>query len=58
LVESSFEFGEAWFVTLDQGQDSNLGSRWDLLPEFVRDWWTRAHAAGVEIRLRLGNLDL
>ena len=27
-----FEFGEALLVVLDQGQDSGLGSRWDLLP--------------------------
>ena len=32
LVESGFEIGKALLVALDQGQDSSLGSRWDLLP--------------------------
>jgi hypothetical protein len=58
LVEPGFEFAEALLVVLDQGQESGLSNRWDLLPEFVRDWRSRVHAAGVAIKLALGNLDL
>ena len=58
LVDPGFEFGEALLVVLDQGQDSGWSSRWDLLPEFVRDWRARAHAAGLAIKLLLGKLDL
>ena len=36
LVKSGFEIGKALFVVLNQGPDSGLCSRWDLLPEFVR----------------------
>jgi hypothetical protein len=58
LMEPGFEFGKALLVVLDQDLDSGLRSRWDLLPQLVRDWRTRLHAAGVVIKLRLGNLDL
>jgi hypothetical protein len=34
-----------------------LSSGRDLLPEFVRDWRVRIHAAGLAIPLPLGNLD-
>jgi hypothetical protein len=34
-----------------------LSSRWNLLPQLVRDWRTGAHAAGLSTQLRLGNLD-
>jgi hypothetical protein len=57
LVEPGFEVGQALLVVLDQGKDRGLGSRRTLLPEFVRDWRTRLHSAGVAIRSRLGNLD-
>jgi hypothetical protein len=57
LIEPCFEFGEALLVLLNQGQDSRLNSRRDLLSEFVRDWRGRIHAAGLSIMLRLGNLD-
>jgi hypothetical protein len=57
LVEPAFEVGPALLVVLDQSKDSGLSSRWNLLPEFVRDWRTRLHSAGVAIRSRLGNLD-
>jgi hypothetical protein len=57
LLEAGFKFGEALFVVLDRCPDSGLSSRWDMLPEFVRYWWTRAHAAGLAIDLRLGNVD-
>jgi hypothetical protein len=42
---------------LNQGQDSGLSSGRDLLPEFVRDWRGRIHAAGLAIQLPLGNLE-
>jgi hypothetical protein len=57
LLESGFKVGEASFVSLDQIPDRGLSSGRDLLPQFVRDWRVRVHAAGVAIRLPLGNLD-
>jgi hypothetical protein len=33
-----------------------LSSGRNFLPQLVRDWRTRAHAAGRAISLRLGNL--
>jgi len=57
-VKPGFEFGEALLIVLNQGQDSRLSSGRDLLPEFVRDWRTCAHAAGLAIGLQLGNFDL
>jgi hypothetical protein len=57
LLQSGFEVGEASFVSLDQSADSGLSRGRDLLPEFVRDWRVRIHAAGLAIQLRLGNLD-
>jgi hypothetical protein len=57
LVELCLEVGEASFVALDQRPDSGLSSGRDLLPEFVRDWRVRVHAAGLSIQLLLGNLD-
>ena len=65
LVEPLLEFNplqvkllKALLVALDQGTNSSLGSRWDLLPQFVRDRRTRAHAAELAIKLRLGHPDL
>jgi hypothetical protein len=58
LLESSFEVSEALLIVLDQSLDSGLSSRWNLLPEFVRDWRARVHAAGLAIKLPFGNLDL
>src|SRR5262245_64984255 len=57
LLESGFEVGEASFVALDQSPYSGLSSGRDLLPEFVRDWRARSHAAGLAFKLRLCNLD-
>jgi hypothetical protein len=57
LIEPCFELGEALLVVLNQSPDSGLSSGRDLLPEFVRDWRVRIHAAGLAIKLRLGNLD-
>jgi hypothetical protein len=57
LLELGLEVGEASLVALDQPPDSSLSSGRDLLPEFVRDWRVRVHAAGLAIRLLLGNLD-
>jgi hypothetical protein len=57
LLESGLEVGEASFVSLDQSPDSGLSSRRDLLPQFVRDRRVRIHAAGLAIKIRLGNLD-
>jgi hypothetical protein len=57
LLESGFEVGEASFVALDQIPDSGLSSGRDLLPKLVRNWRFLIHAAGLAIKLRLGNLD-
>jgi hypothetical protein len=57
LLESGFEVSEASFVAFDQSSDSVLSSGGDLLPEFIRDWRDRIHAAGLSIQLLLGNLD-
>ena len=43
LVELGFEVSQALVVVFDQSKDSGLSSRWNLLPEFVRDWRTRLH---------------
>jgi hypothetical protein len=32
LLEPGFEIGETLFVVLDEGKNSGLSSRWDLLP--------------------------
>lgn len=44
-----FEIGKALLAVRDQGLDSGLGSRWDLLPERVWDRRASLHAAGVAI---------
>jgi hypothetical protein len=51
LLESGLEIGNASFVLLDQSPDSGLSSMRDLLPQFVRDWRPRVHAAGLAISL-------
>jgi hypothetical protein len=55
--ESGFEVSEASFVALDQSLDCGLSGGRELLPEFVRDWRVRIHAAGLSIQLLLDNLD-
>jgi hypothetical protein len=57
LFESGLEVGEASLIALDQRPDSGLSSGRDLLPEFVRKRRVRIHAAGLSIKLRLGNCD-
>lgn len=57
LLEPGFQISETLFVVLDEGKNSGLSSRWDFLPEFVRNWRFLIHAAGLAIKLRLGNLD-
>jgi hypothetical protein len=57
LLESGFEVGQPSLVALDQRPNSVLSSGRDLLPEFVRDWRVRIHAAGLSIQLPLDNLD-
>jgi hypothetical protein len=57
VLESGFDIGEASFVALDQSPDSGLSSGRDLLPEFVRDWRVRIHAAGLSTQLPLGNFN-
>lgn len=56
-MELGFEVGEALFVSLDQGPNSGLSSGRDLLPQVIGDWRACLHAAGLSIKLRLGNLD-
>jgi hypothetical protein len=56
-LEPGFEIGKASFVSLDQIADSGLGRGRNELPEFVRDWWVRIHAAGLAINPPLGHLD-
>ena len=56
LVESGFKVSEASFVSLDQSTESGLSGGRDLLPEFIRNRRFLIHAAGLAIKLRLGNL--
>jgi hypothetical protein len=57
LLESGFKVSEASFVALDQRSDGSLSCERDLLPEVVRDWRVRIHAAGLSTQLPLGKLD-